>query len=188
MPKFFYFFKKCTLEGPLTNLFWGNYGWQSCFVWTGVWWYRIWRLCEANDSFFQSLSSDALQRKSSEWRIFCFTPSYFFSSWSFVTVIFMVEISVHQDHAFLSGNCNGLQSIFKLLETLDVATMPAISFNYNSRFFLHATMLIVLLLLPFSVSVCSWILILLCHVYFDNAEIKDTTTFICLCIVIVKEK
>ena len=36
------------------------------------------------------------------------------------------------------------------------------------------TTLIVLLLLPFSMSVCSLTPILLCSVYFDGAEIKDT--------------
>ena len=40
----------------------------------------------------------------------------------------------------------------------------------------HVTMLIVLLLLPFSLSVCSLTPILLCSIYFDGAEIKDTST------------
>ena len=54
--------------------------------------------------------------------------------------------------------------------------MPANSliFKFHSR--QHVTALIVLLLLFFSVSVCGLTPILLCSVYFDGAEIKDTTT------------
>ena len=46
-------------------------------------------------------------------------------------------------------------------------TFPFI-FNFHS--FLHATTLIVLLLLPFSVSVCCGILILLCYIYFSSTS------------------
>ena len=46
--------------------------------------------------------------------------------------------------------------------------------KFHSRW--HVTTLIVLLLFPFSVSVCSLTPILLCSIYFDGAEIKDTSS------------